>query len=479
MYQKRHALTLLPTLGWLLVIMLGTSMAAYAAAESAESGIADSSRRSALVMQLNGAVSPASADYFQRGLARAEAENAEVVVLELDTPGGLFASTRDMIAAILDSAVPVVIYVAPEGARAASAGTYLLYVSHIAAMAPATHLGAATPIQLIGGDNDDAPSGEKSDDNSPVPANAEQRKQLEDAVAYIRSLAERRGRNADWAERAVREAVTLTASEAEQQNVVDIVAPSLDALFSRIDGHEVALASGPRRLDTADIAIERFAPDWRTRLLSVIADPNIAYLLLLAGVIGLVFELLSPGLLLPGVLGAVSLLLSFYAFQILPVNVAGMTLLLVGIALIIAEAFAPGVGVLGFGGLAAFVVGSVLLMDGTGLWVSLPLIGGTALVIGGFLLWMVMRLAKLRRQPAQGGQEELIGAVAVARDDFNAEGNGHVLLHGERWNAHASVAVHKGQPLRVIAVNGLRVEVEPGEPQASPPSHISDSGERP
>lgn len=466
-----------------LFLALGLTMLAMAQPEPA-----GDDRRQALVLTIDGSIGPAISDYFQRGVEMADERAAEVLILRLDTPGGLDASMRDMIQAMLSSEVPVVVYVAPAGARAASAGTYLLYASHVAAMAPATHLGSATPVQIGGlpgtggeepadddpangadnanqqrgessGNGESVESGEPSEDDKRRGETAMQRKVLEDAVATIRSLAERHDRNADWAERAVREAVNLTAREALERNVIEVLATDIDDLLTQIDGMTVTMTDGRRQLATTDLTIERFDPDWRTELLSVITNPNVAYLLMIIGFYGLVFELISPGAVVPGVVGAICLLLALYAFQVLPVSYAGLALVLLGLGLIIGEALMPSFGILGFGGIVAFVFGSVILMDDSQLAVSIPLIGGVALVASGFMLWVVMRFMKLRRRHVRTGQEEMLGAVAIALHDFT--GSGHVQLHGERWNARASTPVSRGQRLTVVAIDGLTVEVTP------------------
>lgn len=435
---------------------------------AAQKDAVDSRSNTLVRIEIRDAIGPATSDFLQRGLARAQQRGAKLLVLELDTPGGLDTAMRDMIQAILASPVPVVTYVSPSGARAASAGTYILYASHIAAMAPATSVGAATPVQ-IGGDSprqpEDKGAKDKDDDkNKPAPASGSthERKAINDAVSYIRGLAELRNRNADWAEQAVREAVSLTATAAYQQKVIDLIAADLPDLLRKIDGRRVRTQLGSVEIDTEGMIIEEFTADWRTRLLSVLTNPNVAYLLMLAGIYGLLLEGYNPGAILPGVVGAVSLLLALYAFQVLSVNYAGLALLALGIGMIIAEAFAPSF-VLGTGGVIAFVIGSILLFDEgvPGFEIARGLIGGIALGAGLLMLLMATVFMRARKRQVATGVEQMLQETAIALNDFEA--SGLVDIHGETWRAVARAPIKKGQRLRVLRVDGLTLEVTPEE----------------
>ncbi|MEW6590380.1 MAG: nodulation protein NfeD [Pseudomonadota bacterium] len=424
------------------------------------------------VLTVQGAISPASADYLLRGLAKANADRVHLVVIELDTPGGLDSAMRDIIKAILASKVPVATYVSPKGARAASAGTYLLYASHIAAMAPATNLGAATPVELAPGGQPGAPDAPASPDRPDDPAAAQKpakppagdaktRKVVHDAAAYIRGLAELRGRNAEWAERAVREAVSLPADEALALKVIDLVATDLDDLLKQLHGRTVQVDGAAITLDTARVEIERTAPDWRSRLLAVIGDPSIAYILMLLGIYGLIYEFSNPGMLFPGVVGGICLLLGLFALQVMPISYVGLALMLLGIALMISEAFIPSFGALGLGGIVAFVIGSVMLIDTDvpGYGIPWTLIVPVAVASALFSFFVAGLAIKARARPVVTGAEEMIGASGEITADLDHEGWAHI--HGEQWKVRSAVPLKRGSRVRVRARHDLVLDVEP------------------
>jgi membrane-bound serine protease (ClpP class) len=368
---------------------------------------------------------------------------------------------RAIIHDILASPIPVLGYVAPAGARAASAGTYIMYASHLAAMAPSTHLGAATPVQigggLFGGGGDESGKNKKS---ATAPETTEQAKVLNDAVAYIRSLAQLRGRNAQWAEKAVREAATLTASEAKAQGVVNIIAPNIPDLLRQSDGRTVTVNGHVVTLKTAGLTVITVEPNWRSRFLGIITDPNIAYLLLLAGIYGIMFEFFSPGTYFPGVLGAISLVLGLYALNLLPVNYAGAGLMALGIAMMAAEAFVPS-GVLALGGIAAFVIGSLFLFntDVPGFRLSWEVIATAALVSIGFLAVALAAVMRAHRRRPTTGDPALVGREAQVLTWSGEEGD--VEVRGERWRAHSSTALVPGQRVRVVGRRDLLLFIEP------------------
>jgi membrane-bound serine protease (ClpP class) len=394
------------------------------------------------LVPLDGAIGPASAHFVKRGIERAGKEGAELVILQLDTPGGLDTSMREVIKAILASKVPVAVFVAPSGARAASAGTFILYAAHIAAMAPGTNLGAASPVSIGGGG-----MGQK-DDKKGGGEDTMTRKVTNDAVAYIRGLAELRGRNADWAEKAVREGVSLPAQEALKMKVIDHVVADVPALLK-------ALGKPEATVETVEI-------DWRTRVLGVITNPTVAYLLILVGIYALIFEFMNPGIVLPGVVGTIALLVALYALHLLPVNYAGLALMLLGIAFMVAEAFLPAFGSLGVGGIIAFVLGSIMLIEDTelpGFDIPLALIAGMAAASAGFLIVLLSMLARSRRRAVVSGREHMIGATGEALADFEHEGWARV--HGEQWKVQSSGPLRRGQKLRVTGMHGLVLSVEP------------------
>ncbi|CAD6515944.1 hypothetical protein LMG28140_00685 [Paraburkholderia metrosideri] len=514
---------------------------AFASCESSVPLHAAVAPNSVVIVPVNGAIGPASADFIVRSLQRAAEQRAQLVVLQLDTPGGLDTSMRQIIKAILGSPVPVATFIAPGGARAASAGTYIVYASHIAAMAPGTNLGAATPIQMgMGGaeppggngmpglpaggkpglpDADGAAtagagghagaSANASDSAATAPASAaalpldtqstELRKQVHDAAAYIRGLAQMRGRNAAWAERAVREAVSLSAEEALAQHVVDLIARDVPDLLRQVNGRTVATVSGNVTLSTAHAPLVSVEPDWRSRFLAVITDPNVALVLLMIGMYGLFFEFANPGFVLPGVVGAISLLLGLFAMQMLPVNYVGLGLIFLGIAFLIGEAFLPTFGSLGFGGVVAFVIGAMMLMDTDvpGYGIPLPMIAAVVVFSVVFVLGVSRLALRARRRPVVTGSEALIGSLGVVLDGgvqaeslnpatagdvsgaavnnavspaaSNAPDSapaGWARVHGERWRVSSAAPLAAGQPVRVTARHGLTLTVVPVVPQA-------------
>lgn len=462
---------------WLAVALLLGNPGA-----SKNSVAAASAEGAATLIELNGAIGPAMSRYIERSLLDAQNQHSPVIIVQMDTPGGLDTSMRDIIKAILASPVPVVSYVAPSGARAASAGTYILYASHLAAMAPATNLGAATPIS-IGGEPPGAappsaapelppapssttPPGNSAGANkqpapAPSPATASERKAVNDAVAYIRGLAQLRGRNADWAESAVRGAASLSAQDALAQHVIEIIAKDVPDLLQQLDGRKVQVAQHEVVLHTKGLAVTRIAPDWRARFLMVLTHPTIAYGLLLIGIYGLLLEGYNPGAVLPGVVGALSLILALYAFQLLAVNFAGLALIALGAGLIILEFFMPAFGSLGIGGLAAFVIGSIILFDNHAqeLQVALPVIAGIAISGALVIATIAWLAARARRRPVTTGAEAMIGGLV----EVIAEGREQCVVRygGELWNAQTVSPLHAGQQARIVKVAGLTLWIEP------------------
>jgi len=440
----------------------------------------------AIQLDLDGPLGVATAEYIIDGIEEAESHNAGLVIIRMDTPGGLMEPMRDIIQAILNSKVPVATYVSPGGARADSAGTYILLASHIAAMAPTTHLGAATPVSLGGDEAPDAPrdrdQNDKKDDGESVdgdddatdenterdsepqsnePDTAMGRKVLNDAIAYIRGLADAHGRNADWAESAVRDAATLTAKDALEQNVIDLIATDTSELLAAINGREVTVNNESVVIDSANMMVTKVEPNWRIKFLKTIANPQVVLLLIAIGTFGLMAEGYNPGAILPGVAGVISLLLAAYALQVLPVNYVGLALIVVGFVLIIAETLVPSFGALGFGGIAAFVFGAIMMFDSgvPGFGVSKVFVISVAVVAGGLMFILASYMLKLQRRGAVSGTSTIVGGTGKAMESFT--GKGKIWLEGESWAALSSVPIEKNQYVRVRAIDGLTLLVDP------------------
>lgn len=405
---------------------------------------------SAQEIAIDGPIGPPTASFVERGLEKAAKLNAPLVVIRLDTPGGLSSAMRRIIQAILAAPMPVACWVGPEGARAASAGTYIMYACDVAAMAPGTNIGAATPVQLSGLGGSNTPA---------KPQNAEQQKVLNDAIAYITSLAEASGRNVEWAKKAVKTAESISAETALNKHVIDLMAASPADLLNKLDGRKV----GDAVLHTANLHLQQIQPTWQEEFLSVLANPSLAYLLLMIGIFGLILEGMHPGSLLPGTVGAICLILALFALQAVSANWAGVALILLGAALVVSEAFVPSFGALGLGGVAAFVIGSIMTFDQPAPGFSLPImyIGSIGLLIALALIGLMYFLMKFRKSPVVSGEEHLLGLTVKALQNFDSEG--YVLAEGERWLAHSTTPISQNTLLTVTKVEGLTLTVEPKE----------------
>ncbi len=462
--------------------LLGVLLFAMGAAVPQDGAAQGSSSGRAMLLEIDGPIGPAMTDYLNRSLEQAADDDRPIVIVRLDTPGGLITSTRDLVQTIRTSTVPVAVWVAPQGAQAASAGTFILYASHVAAMAPATNVGAATPISMGGGmpgrdspRGDDGGNGGDGSEGESGGSGAEQQgegqgagdrdagkqKAINDAAAWIRSLAEQTGRNADWGERAVREAASLTAQDAVEQNVADFVAASVPDLLAQANGRTVDVNGQQITMQTKGLAVDRKEPDWRSEFLAVITNPTVAYLLLMIGIYGLLLEGYSPGSLVPGTIGGIALLLGLYALQLLPVNYAGLLLIGLGIALMVSEAFAPSFGILGIGGVVAMVIGSVILMDTDvpGFSIDTGAIAAMAAFTSAIMAALIWVAVRAWRRPVVSGGEEIMGAEGRVVQDVDAQ-QGLVFLLGERWAARSDEPIVAGERVRVVARNGLVLTVE-------------------
>ena len=397
-------------------------------------------QNTAMVIELEGAISPGTDQFVIRNIKHAEKNEYPLVIIRLDTPGGLDTSMRNIVKTILNSSVPVVVYVAPRGARAASAGVMITIAAHVAAMAPQTNIGAAHPV-AAGGKEIDKTMSEKV---------------VNDMVAYARSIAKDRGRNQDWVEKAIRESVSITADVAVEKKVVDVVAKDIDELLSLLDGREIALDKGKVTLRTKDLNLTYVAPGWRDRVLKTISNPNIAYILMMIGLAGLYFELSHPGAILPGVVGAICLILAFFSFQTLPVNYAGLLLIALAIIFFIAEIKVASYGLLSLAGLISLTLGSIMLFENVG--VSLRLMMPTIVLIGGFFVGIAFLAFRAYRRSPKGGREGLIGETGVVEEKIDPKGL--IFAHGEYWKAASKEVLEEGEKVRVVGSEGLELIVE-------------------
>jgi membrane-bound serine protease (ClpP class) len=446
-----------------LLCVIGSVALSYAQSQSGGGTSGRAEPAPVVVVDVKGAIGVGTVHLIDEAFAQARAARAGLIVLRLDTPGGLVTATRDIIQAILASPVPVAVFVAPSGARAASAGTYISYAAHLAAMAPGTHLGAATPVQM--GAPAISPQPEKPKEGEGAGGGAMERKITNDAVAYLRSLAQMRGRNADWAEKAVREAATLTAEEAERERVVDLLATSVADLLDRVDSRRVRTSDGEHVLATRHARLVVVEQGWKARVLAVLTDPNVAFILLMIGVYGIIFEFMSPGHVAPGVVGAICLVVGLMALSVLPLNLAGVALLVAGLAMMVAEVFVAGFGVLGVGGAAAFLLGGLFLFDPAGadidLSVAWPVLIAAVATNALLLFGLVGMIMRVRRRKVVTGAEQMIGLEGEVLDWQAGEqgGRGRIRVHGEIWSARANQPLGAGTRVRVDRRDGLTLHV--------------------
>ncbi|HXH52090.1 MAG TPA: nodulation protein NfeD [Sphingomicrobium sp.] len=466
MQQAVQFMVLARRLAALAALLLGAWLLASPAQPQPQPG------RTVHVLEMEGAIGPATSDYVKRSFADAREAGAAFIVIRIDTPGGLDTSMREIIRDILASPVPVVSYVAPDGARAASAGTFILYASHVAAMAPGTNLGAATPVQIGGsGPQQDGERRDGQGNQAESGGTALERKAINDAVAYIRALAELRGRNADWGEEAVRTGASLAASAAHQQQVIDVLARDMGELMRLIDGRTVTAAGREVTIASQGVNLVEVEPNWRTRVLNAITNPNVALILMLIGIYGLMFEFMNPGALYPGTIGAISLLVGLYALAALPVNFAGVALILLGLALIAAEAFTPSFGVLGIAGVVALAIGATIMIDTDVPEFQVSWAAAAGLAVASLIIVVIIVRFALTSRRAQivSGREQMVGATGEIIDW--QDGRGHVFIHGERWRATGVDQLKPGDPVEVRGIDGLTLTVGPTAPVQTPEIH--------
>lgn len=441
-------------LRWALGLLFIFSLLCTASTDPAHSPLPANNVQHIPLLTIDGAIGPAVSDYLVSTIINVnQVASAPLIIITLDTPGGLVSSLRDINMAIMASDIPIACLVYPQGARAASAGTYILYACHIAAMSSATTLGAATPVSIGPSTSDDKKN------NQAASPTAMEKKVLNDSIAYIRSLAQLRGRNQEWAELAVREAATLTSKEALAKNVINLLADSPTELLLKLDGYQLEINNIKQQLQLSNAQLQPIEADWRNQFIATITDPNIAYILMLIGIYGLLLEFYNPGIGIAGVTGAISLLIALYAFQLLPVNFAGAALLILGIILMIAESYAPSFGVLGLGGITAFVLGSIFLIDTeqSHFQISIPLIAAVAFISSLFLVFSLGFLWRARHNKVVSGQEEIIGGVAYVEHDFT--GSGYVIFNGERWRAYCPQSLEQDQRVKITSIDGLTLSV--------------------